>query len=221
MSLQRWPLSQEANKSKGTCSVCNETHQLHLRGNTVHQHGPRAARCSGSNKPPLSPRFASQVGSSVATSPVPQLDNASFSQPPSVTPSNPTLSFAAAYVNTTSTQNKGFPLLSANHPVLKCPIIKHIPKSARPACCSALAEILTSIQRNKSDHSAWVKLFEFCPSILCIPPKSGSTTSVSSIIKDRLTGCSSASSAGSHHTSLCRKQKGSALAAAVTSKAQR
>ena len=49
-----WPLSQGCNKSNGRCSVCLETHQLHLNNGYVHVHGPRNKRCVGSNKPPLS-----------------------------------------------------------------------------------------------------------------------------------------------------------------------
>jgi len=46
---QTWPLSQEANKSSGTCSVCLATRQLHIRDGTVHRHGPRNSPCPGSN----------------------------------------------------------------------------------------------------------------------------------------------------------------------------
>ena len=43
---QSWPLSQEANKSSGVCSVC--------LGGTVHRHGPRDAPCPCSNTLPFS-----------------------------------------------------------------------------------------------------------------------------------------------------------------------
>ena len=52
---QSWPLSQEANKSSGVCSVCLATRQLHLRDGTfLHRHGPRDSPCPGSNTLPLS-----------------------------------------------------------------------------------------------------------------------------------------------------------------------
>jgi len=51
-NFQPWPISQTANKAQGTCSVCFLPHQLHIKDNTVHLHGSRAARCPGSNKPP-------------------------------------------------------------------------------------------------------------------------------------------------------------------------
>src|ERR1700761_73601 len=55
-NVHRWPLSQTANKAQGTCGVCFQVHQLHLKDNTLHLHGPRTSRCSGSNRPPLTPR---------------------------------------------------------------------------------------------------------------------------------------------------------------------
>ena len=50
---QNWPISQDAGKAKGVCSVCLEVRQLLLKDGTVHQHGPRSNRCPGSCKPPL------------------------------------------------------------------------------------------------------------------------------------------------------------------------
>ena len=220
MNGQRWPLSQEANKSKGTCSVCFETRQLHLRGNTIHLHGPRSAPCHGSNKPPLSPRFASQLVPPPSRSPAPQLVFAGSSHSSTTFASGPTIGTTAIGTDASITQSHGHRLTAVSHPALKCPIIKHIPKSVRPACCTALLEILSNIQRNTADDSAWVKLFEFCPSILCVPTKSGSNTSVSSIIRARLTGCCNSPMAGSHHAIPRRKSDESAIAAAVSSKVE-
>jgi len=50
---QSWPLSQDANKSSGVCSVCRATRQLHMKDGTVHKHGPRHSPCPGSHKLPL------------------------------------------------------------------------------------------------------------------------------------------------------------------------
>lgn len=50
--LQKWPLSQSANKSSGECSVCHAVRQLHISNGTVHRHGPRHNPCHGSDKPP-------------------------------------------------------------------------------------------------------------------------------------------------------------------------
>jgi hypothetical protein len=202
MCSQRWPVSQEANKSKGTCSICFETHQLHLRGNTVHLHGPRAARCQGSNRLPLAPHSVSQGVAAPTRSPAPQgivtapqgLVTA-LSSPRSLPVTHPALSSTVSGSAAPGSQSQTQSLPSAAHPVVKCPIIKHIPKSARPACCSALAGILSNIVQNRANFSALSKLFDFCPSVLSIPPKSGSNVSISSIIKARLTGSSGSASA--------------------------
>jgi len=36
---QKWPLSQSANQSSGTCSICLATRQIHFRDGTIHTHG--------------------------------------------------------------------------------------------------------------------------------------------------------------------------------------
>lgn len=212
MCSQRWPLSQEANKAKGTCSVCFEMRQLHLRDNTVHLHGPRATPCLGSNRPPLAPQFASQ--GAVTTS------RTSASEGIVLSATSSSVASTAIGSATLVPQSQCLP--SAAHPLIKCPIIKHVPKSARPSCCSALAEILSNIVRNKTELSAWVKLFHFCPSVLSIPPKSGSNSSVSSIIKARLTSAAgTASAVNAVVNPISRKRKNeSALAAAVSSKVE-
>lgn len=222
MCSQRWPLSQEANKARGTCSVCFETHQIHLRGNTVHLHGPRSARCSGSNKPPLAPRIGTLGSVAAFRSPVSQGAPAGLSSP-RILPAAPSAASSSASVTpglvrqASSGQNQCVSSLA--HPSVKCPIIKHIPKSARPACCSALVEILTNILRHRADQASWVRLFEFCPSILSIPAKSCSNLSVSSVIKARLSGPTSRTAPSFHYTAR-RKQNDLALSTAVSSKVE-
>src|SRR3989442_4397539 len=68
-SSQSWPLSKNANKRSGVCSICQATRQLHLKDGTVHVHGPRKRPCPGSDKPPLGP----SVVVSSASSPCPSL----------------------------------------------------------------------------------------------------------------------------------------------------
>jgi len=41
---QKWSLSQSANKSSGTCSICITTRQIHFRDGTINKHGPRHSR---------------------------------------------------------------------------------------------------------------------------------------------------------------------------------
>src|SRR5215469_10218002 len=181
--------SQKANKVRGPCSSCFQTHQLHIRDNTVYQHGPRTAPCPGSHKHPLG------VGDSGVTS---------FSQP---------VIRATNYVINSNVINSGVTGVSHSvsetvvssfdpfqntqrlsqhdetvfkHPVSFSPVIKHIPKAARPSCCSALTNLLNSINRNSSDLDAWSKLIHFGPNILKNPPKSGLKISTSKVIKDRI-----------------------------------
>src|SRR5215469_6187684 len=168
MPPQCWPLSQAANKSQGTCSSCFQTYQLHLHGNTIHLHGPRDARCPGSNRPPLavlrshSPRLtlnpsprvsASQPltssHSSRHASPTVQAvrtpvisTNGSSGRPSTggiVSQSVPVANRQAFFQTANSVTPKSF------HQDITGPIVKHIPKSARPACCSELTSLINSI----------------------------------------------------------------------------
>jgi hypothetical protein len=134
--LQHWPLSQEANKARGQCSVCLAERQLHLKDGTVHKHGPRSNPCAGSHKPPISvsnsicPQSASlsQTASNKNTAVSPQ-DN-SVGHPL-------TGSVAEVTSQCGDTSDTGLTDLSALHNVPR--IIKHIPKGARPACAASLA----------------------------------------------------------------------------------
>jgi len=115
---QIWPLSQDENKASGSCSVCHATRQLHHRDGTVHRHGPRDRPCPGSNRPPLN-ALSQPAGASR-----PKIDN-SCDLP------------SAAMPNCQS------PFWTPPEHAL----IKHIPKSARPACATHLTSILRSLYR--------------------------------------------------------------------------
>ena len=103
-----------------------------------------------------------------------------------------------------------------NHPVLRCPVLKHIPKSACPSCCAALAGILPNISANRQDQARWGKLFSFCPSTLLIPPKDGSRSNVSDIIKQRVSG--SLGSTDPAQNFIATKRRTFDLARAVSSR---
>ena len=64
MNKQRWPLSQDCNKSNGRCKVCHAIYQLHLGDGLIHRHGPKNNPCPGSHQPPLSEFSLSQAFSS-------------------------------------------------------------------------------------------------------------------------------------------------------------
>ena len=75
-----------------------------------------------------------------------------------------------------------------SHPKPEGPIIKHIPKSARPACCSTLTAILNNIVHNNRDLPAWNKLLNFASDVLLNPPRDGGRSGVAQCIKNRIAG---------------------------------
>ena len=188
-SGQRWPLSQNANKASGTCSVCFQQHQLHMRGNTVHLHGPRSNPCSGSNKPPLdASQGANNMGSQLQS---PGGSSSSQSAALVVTSqsssdvSNPVNATAAVPLSSASASTPAPTAGRISHPV-SIPVIKHFPKSARTVCCTALTALLTKVTSNPEDVDAWTNLFNFCPTVLNLARKAGSHLSVTATIKARI-----------------------------------
>ena len=138
---QTWPLSQDANKKSGICAVCLAQRQLHAGDGRVHLHGPRDNRCPGSNQPPLQ-----NTVQAAATQPAPIVPGpvsrggvpSSSSSPPQRSPTPPAPLLAGAIVD--PGQSPCF-----QHPCSQRPAIKHIPKSARPTCATALAEVFRTI----------------------------------------------------------------------------
>ena len=178
---QSWSLSQGANKSSGICSCCRATGQLHLKDGTMHQHGPRKNRCPGSNKPPLStaphplaPTFSQ--ASLPASAPVSV--SASSSSPASTPASSSTPS-------STAISSAGVALPRFAHPWLNAPTIKHIPKSARPACGNLLSKSLDKIIAKPDEISSWSSLLNFGKQILLQPARTGKRHNLASIIKKR------------------------------------
>lgn len=107
------------------------------------------------------------------------------------------------------------------HPQLTCGLIKHIPKSARPACCDLLSEILNSIVNNFTNFSHWCKLFNFTSATLLVPAKQGKPVGVAKLVKERaLTALHSHMAAEPLHgkPNGFRPWNDVALAAAVSSK---
>jgi len=242
---QHWPLSQKTNKNKGTCSHCMSVCQLHLKNGSVHLHGPRAARCPGSNKPPLAARipsaspliFACPAIPSVAQSGC-QIKSGVFTSYGAQSPSFHDPSLSEAPIRPIILGNPPVPIPAHNHnptldtginltiptdntailsyPRVTVPILKHIPKSARPSCCQALTGILSSICSNNQDPARWNKLFNFCPVTFQVPPKDGSKTSITDILKSRVAGAPSQANHG--QKSAPNKRKVFELARAVSSK---
>ena len=160
---QKWPLSRKANKSKGECSVCHAVRQLHLGAGTVHRHGPRDNPCPGSDKPPV-PCTIHQ---------------------PSATPPDSISSHNVASVSLSSSTTAVNSAVRFMHPVLARRTIKHIPKSARPACAKRYAELLRHCINEPQNLQTWEKLLTFGRDVLTQPERGGKRHNLTSIIKKR------------------------------------
>ena len=209
---QSWPLSQDANKASGTCSCCRATGQLHLKDGTLHLHGPRKNRCPGSNKPPLNPQplLASTQPSVLA----------SASSSPSAPSSQPVQSSTAATVTSNSISSTGSSFSKLAHPRLSVPTIKHIPKSARPACGNLLSKSLDKITANPNDLAPWTALLNFGHHILLQPPRTGKRHNLAAIIKKRTAVEEHDDQPGDHMGYHRKRDPAAQLAAAIMAKVE-
>lgn len=185
---QTWPLSQDANKASGSCSVCHATRQLHHRDGTVHRHGPRDRPCPGSNRPPLN-ALSQPAGASR-----PRVDN------------SPDLPSAAM-------PNCQSPFWTPPEHAL----IKHIPKSARPACATHLTSILHSVVSDPSSITNWRSLLCWGGTVLCPPKRAGRRHNLCTELKRRISSYSSGPSASCHPSARHPKSQIS-LSQAIASK---
>ena len=209
---QTWPLSRDAHKSSGTCSVCHAVRQIHTKDGTVHQHGPRNNRCLGSDKPPLSIQF------SYAPAPPSQVSTHTSAMPVISSLSSQSSTVIASSMSTTSTPKPVF-----THPSPSGGLIKHIPKSARPACATLLSSLLRNITTHPEDNGAWRCLLSFGGSILRKPSRTGKRHNLASIIKKRTIAGDVDLNDDKPLSSVSHKNKknaGEMLAAAVTAKVE-
>jgi len=173
MSRSRaWPISQEANKSSGICCICHATFQLHLRDGTVHKHGPRKNPCPGSHQPPLIDLGHPQTGSTQVLGP----------EPPSPGHSSTSVSHSVPVQLAVSLISNGIPSSSTWSPV-NSGLIKHIPRSARPACASHLAGLLRAAASHPEVPENWLSIFDWSGSILIPPKRGGKRHNLASTIK--------------------------------------
>ena len=122
---QHWPLSQVCSKSGGQCCVCKARRQIHLRDKLNHVDGPWNYPCPGSNKPPLE-----TLSSAIHSVNLPE-DFLRFAD--------------ALFIEPTARQPTSRELNTFRHPQVVTARIKHVPKSARPACAKLLSHILLLI----------------------------------------------------------------------------
>jgi hypothetical protein len=225
-----WTLSQEANKPSGVCSVCKAVRQLHLKDNTVHRHGPRNNPCAGSDKPPLTmsnvPPGQRPATPTVLNAPAGPLS-------PTLTVSNiPAGQPAAAPIMpnsppaqpTVSSTSSGQPYFSYARPT--APLLKHIPRSARPACCTHFSKTLRCVTSHPDDLTAWRNLLESGMKLLSIPHRGGKRHNLANIIKSRISAFPDKCYADTHLPAMARglsvrrvsKDSETRLASAVSGK---
>jgi hypothetical protein len=164
---QAWSLSEKANKHKGVCSVCFATRQLHIKDGTVHQHGPRNNPCLGSNLPPVEQAPA-------RLEPVDQ-------------PSQTTQASVSCN-GTDNIQLEDTALPTARlitHPSYTGPIIKNIPRSARPHIATELTTTINNVIHNPDNPSNWSYLLAFSSTMLFAPSRTGRRHNLASVLKKR------------------------------------
>ena len=138
-------LHTKPNKRKGSCSVSNTVRQLHLRDETVHQHGPLKSPCLGSHKVPVPAATLLQQSASQDTSETAQVNSQPFL---------PTYSQAIQL-------SSDFCATAFEHPFGGQPVLKHIPKSVRSLCSAYLTNFLRKICTSYEDLNFWAALFNF------------------------------------------------------------
>ena len=129
------------NNNNNNNNNCTATRQLHLRDGTVHRHGSRDAPCRGSNTLPLSITAQRGKFGFISDQPAP-----------------------SAQADKTTPGGSGPSSQLSDRPIWTPPdhaLIKHIPKSALPACASHLASLLRSIVQDPVPVTKWPDLFNW------------------------------------------------------------
>jgi len=166
------------------------TCQLRLKDGTVHKHGPRDNPCQGSHKPPLGNSFQTLAGTSATAGAgaSASLCDAPASAADSVTNSasraDSVCSRAGSAIYTSGPSLVSFQSLAWSPAGIS--VIKHIPKSARPACASHFAKILRAIVSKLDDSCNWFSLFNWSVSILQPPKHIGKRHNLTKTIQKRI-----------------------------------
>jgi hypothetical protein len=173
----------------------------------MHRHGPRINPCPGSDRPPL----ASQPSTSNQQQQTSQSPSASASAVPDA------VNTAVIASSLSTTAAAASPVFCHPHDVGA--LIKHIPKSARPACATHLASLITKVIASPNDLETWSSLLHFGANILQKPVRTGSRHNLASIIMRR-TGEAKPTDQRSAPSAPHRKKRDAneLLAAAVTAK---
>lgn len=169
-------------KGSGVCGVCWGTFKTHALDGTVHRHGPRKSPCTGSDQAPADV----------------------LSQPAATAHSNSqqsTHTSCTLPLSSSATDRE-----SLSHPVGPgTPLIKRIPKAARPACAGLLVDILKAVVQTPDSTDRWSELLSFGHSVLAKPKRGGNNRSLVKIIQERVSTWQSGNYSRESHEVAARR----------------
>ena len=189
---QTWTLSAEANKKCGTCSVCLAIRQLHIKDGTVHKHGPRDNPCSGSHQPPLSnsvhlhPASQSSETTSVSNHTAAQgLASTSPADVSTVVGTSSTIASVNMVTINTDSQST-IQSIPVKHHGISRPVLKRIPKGARPVAAKLLQKLIQDVLLHSSSSSSWSKLLGFPSACLSKPNRGGKSRNLTTLFTNQI-----------------------------------
>ena len=181
-----WPLSQVANKANSVCSVFQTVCQIHVKDGTGHRHCSRNNPCPGSNLPHLAAAAAPATAQPVSHSqPGPNLPPQAASPSSTATP-GPHSQQSKRRSSSHSDHQTPRSQSGLAHPASNTQTIKHIPKPARAALASALADFFDKTVAGPSDGDAWHDLLFFGARYRQQPRRGGKRRNTSSLLLKRL-----------------------------------
>ena len=171
----------KAIKGSGTCPVCWAVFKTHASDGTLHRHGSRSSPCMGSDQPPVSSStklvgFAGECAANVNATPV----HEDIQSTTSLRSGDST--------SLKITQNCLPPTSSWSHPAYRGPLVKRIPRSARPICATLISDLIKSVVQQPADTEKWSDLLSFGSFILMKPKRGGNKRNIglTKIIQQRV-----------------------------------
>jgi len=131
--------------------------KLYMQDGTIHKHGPRNNPCTGSDQLPVPDSVQPQQSRQ------PLQSNTTACWP----------SLVSQTVNSVDRHTATEPLMqhgSIRHPIQDKPILKRIPKGARPAVSNLLIKLIQNVLSSPSTEASWAKLLYF-PTACALPSR--------------------------------------------------
>ena len=125
-------------------------------------------------------RHGSQSDPCVDQTPVPGTLRPSAPQPTQQT-SHSGAVLVAASLSTTAPS-----MTNVSHPHIDTPILKHLPRGARPDASRVLQRLLREVVRDPNDVNLWRTLFNFAPSCFSRPGHGGKSRNLTSLVKRQI-----------------------------------